>query len=509
MTSFEDLKKFFQGQDYKFIIVSDAETRVHVKKGTEIDVQIPAGGVSIALDPIAAASGCIYISRGKTDADKEVLDKQNKIKINEDDGSYTLKRVFLTEAEVEGYYNGFSNQTIWPLCHVTFERPEFKKEWFEEYKRVNKKFADAIKSEIKGKTFIWINDYQLALVPHYLGRHKDVVIGMFWHIPWPTWEVFRILPYKKEILESMLSCNYLAFHRGYQARNFITTVGREFQARIDIETSKIYMGDSVTKVDNLPLGIDVDVIKSLTKTDDEKSSSLIDLIVKKIFKSGKVENSFAALFEKNKVILGVDRLDYTKGLLLRINAIGSFFKNNPSQRGKVVYLGMLAPSREKIPSYINLKKELERKAEEINNEHGTKTWKPIHLVHSVFTRKQLLGFYEKASVCLVTPRDDGMNLVSKEFVVSASLSKNPGMLVLSQFAGSAIDLTSALIVNPYDIEEVSGAIKKALDMSRDEKISRIKDMVENLEENNAYDWAMNFVKNANLARHESLVLKNK
>lgn len=507
MTSFDDLKEFFEKQDYNVIMVADAETRVHEKKNNQITVKIPAGGVAIALDPIAKASNCTYITRGKTEADREVLDKNGKITIESYNGSYTIKRIFLKPDEFDDYYNGFSNQTLWPMCHVAFEQPIFNNEWYEGYKRVNKKFAEAIKSEIKtkGKTFIWIHDYQLALVPHYLGKQKNVVIGMFWHIPWPTWEVFRILPYKKEILESMLSCDYLAFHRGYQARNFISTVEREFQARVDTETSRVFVNSEVTQVQNLPLGIDIDVITSLLERDEATSNTLISIFLKKILGGGKTKTGLDSFFDKHKVILGVDRLDYTKGLMLRLDALRDFFKKNPQYRGKVAYVGLLAPSREQIPSYIELKKNVERRAEEINQEFQTKNWKPIRIIHNVFSREDLLRIYKKSNVCLITPRDDGMNLVSKEFVISASFASDPGMLVLSQFAGSAIDLTSALIVNPYDINEVSTAIKRALEMSKTEKERRIKEMVENLDEKNIYDWAIDFVKNASNAARTSQI----
>lgn len=509
MTTFNDLKEFFGKQGYKFIMVADAETLIHERNGELVTAKVPAGGVSIALDPIAKASDCVYIARGKTQVDKEVLDKNSKIRVEGENGSYTLKRVFITDEEFDAYYNGFSNQTLWPLCHVAFEPPEFSNEWFEGYKAVNKKFADAIRTEIKGKTFIWIHDYQLALVPKLLGQHKDVVIGMFWHIPWPTWEVFRILPQKKEILESILSCNYLAFHRGYQARNFIKTVEREFQVRTDRETNKIYTKDTVIKVDNLPLGIDGDVIKGLLERQEKPKQSIITQIASKVFGEPDKEDEIEAFFEKNKVILGVDRLDYTKGLVLRLKALRRFYKKFPQYREKVTYLGLLAPSREKIPSYLLLKKQIDETVVDINNEFSTKKWKPIHIIQSTFPRGELLNFYKKAAVCLVTPRDDGMNLVSKEFVISSSTSSNPGMLVLSQFAGSAIDLTSAIIINPYDIENVANAIKDALEMSKAEKQRRIKNMVENLDEKNVYDWAMEFVKNATIAKRESLASKNK
>lgn len=504
MNSYGDLKNFFQNQKIKLIMAADGETHTAVRIKDKIIDRIPPGGVSIALDPIAKASSAIYVARGKTKEDKEISSQDNKFKVESEDGNYILKRIFLTEKELDGYYYGFSNQTLWPLCHATFERPDFHKEWFEIYKKVNQKFADKIKEEIRGeKVFIWINDYQLSLVPYFLGRQKNVILSMFWHIPWPTWEIFRILPQRKEILESLLMCDFIAFHRGYQVRNFITTVDREFEARIDDETNTIHYNNQKTMVRNLPLGIDTDVVRSLVK--DERKDNFYKSIIKNFFNLGSAreEKKYDAIFKNKRVILGVDRLDYTKGLNLRLLALDRFFGRYPKYIGKVIYLGILAPSREKIPSYSLLKKEVKNLAVSINNKYERKGFKPIQIINEVFTRQEIINFYKKASVCLVTPRDDGMNLVSKEFVVASSLSKDPGMLVLSRFAGSAIDLTEAIIINPYDLDEMVEGIRRALEMDKKEKIKRIARMVEKLEENNVYKWAEDFVKSALFAKEEN------
>lgn len=504
MYSYNDLKDFFKNQNLKFIIAADAQPRTAVRRRDKIVNIIPAGGVSIALDPIARASNAIYIGRGKTEEDKKVSLPTNRLNIENENGNYILKRIFLTEEELDGYYYGFSNQTLWPLCHATFERPEFRSDWYDTFKKVNQKFAESIKRELTSeKTFIWINDYQLSLVPYFLDGYKNVTSAMFWHIPWPTWEIFRILPHKSEILKGMLRCDFIGFHRGYHVRNFIDTVERELEARVDDETNTIFFEGRKTMVNNIPMGIDVDIVRSLVKEEDEDSS--LKLFINNLLnvKEEKEESLYDKLFKENKVILGVDRLDYTKGLYLRLQALQKFFEKYPKYIGKVVYLGIIAPSREKIPSYQILKKEIKNLAMSINDEYGTKDWKPIQIVSEVFTREEIMNFYKNADLCLVTPRDDGMNLVSKEFIVASSLSKDPGMLVLSRFAGSAIDLTEALIVNPYNIDEVAESIKKGLEMDKKEKIARIKSMVETLEENNVYKWAENFVKEALKAGREN------
>lgn len=487
--TYYDLFDFFKNQNIRMIIAADGETRTSERKGDKIIEKIPAGGVSIGLDPIARASRATYIARSRKPLEKSVTNE--RINVVHPDGSYTLQRLFLTPEEMNSYYYGFSNQTIWPLCHVTFQEPIFRKDWYEGFKKINQRFAKTVKEEIKGKMFIWINDYQLTLVPKYLERPRNTIVGMFWHIPWPTWEVFRILPQKKELLESLLSCNFLAFHRGYHVRNFFETVRRELEARIDEETNKVFYNGHETIIKNLPMGVDTDVIKSLASID--KDSWPITHVMRKIFGFEQEKQDMDIYFNKYKVILGVDRLDYTKGIKLRLHAIDKFFERHPKYIGKAMYLGIMAPSREVIPSYKNLKKEIEALGEAINKKYARRDWKPIHMISKSYPRTEVIKFFRKAPVCLVTPLDDGMNLVSKEFMVASSLAKNPGMLVLSQFAGSAIDLTESLIVNPYNLEEVADAIKKGLEMDNREKIRRSKNMTETLDEKNVYSWAKEFV----------------
>lgn len=496
--TFSDLKIFFAERNYKTIIVGDAEPVVHRESQGEIFPEIRPGGVSIALEPIARASGGIFIARGRTEADKKVVNSAGKVKIDTPDGnSYILKRLFVPEDESDPYYNGYANQTLWPLCHIAFQRPEFRPSWYEGYAKVNKRFAQAIREEIKGKTIVWLNDYQLCLVPSFLEKSKDTMLGMFWHIPWPTWEIFRILPEKKQLLESFLKCDFIAFHRGYHVRNFLETVERELEVRIDHETNQIHYNRHITTVDHLPMGIDTDVIKSLYTP--AQKESLIRTILRHILGKNAEKSGIESYFKQYKVILGIDRLDYTKGIPARLAAIDRFFTLYPQYIGKLIYLSILAPSREKIPSYQQLKKDVLAIAEEINNKYARHNWKPIQFIFATFPRSELINFYSKADLCLITPLDDGMNLVSKEFVIASSMSQDPGMLVLSQFAGSAIDLTSSLIVNPYNTEEVARAIKIGFEMTKKDKISRTKAMVDILDERNIYEWGYQFLKETELA----------
>lgn len=488
MVSPNEIKEILRSNEYKLIIVADGEPVVSKIEDGKVVSSVPAGGVAVVLDPIARKTQAQYIARAKNIEEKKAMDKNGKMLIGNADGSYQLKRLFFDQKDVEDYYYGFSNQSLWPLCHVAFEEPKFSPEWYAGYKKVNEQFAKAIREEIDGKTLVWIQDYQLALVPSMLNRPKDTIISMFWHIPWPTWEVFRILPYKEEILQGLLSCDFLAFHRNYQARNFLHTVEQELEARIDVERHKVYYQNNETIVKSLPLGIDFDVVRSMVHKEEEET--VLSRTIRELLgiQSAK-PHPLDWYFTKYKVLIGVDRLDYTKGLRHRLLALDRFFEQNPQYIGKVVYLGIIAPSRDIINSYIRVKKETLTLAKMINDKYATKEWKPINLIHEVFKREDVLNFYRQADVCVVTPLDDGMNLVSKEFVVASSMSANPGMLVLSRFAGSAIDLTQALIVNPYNIDEVALAIKKGLEMDKNEKLERTKQMAAGMEEKNVYEWA--------------------
>jgi trehalose-6-phosphate synthase len=512
MVSFYDLRDQFLKSGYKVIIVADAETKMHVAKNGASILQNVHGGVASSFDTLAQASNATYIARARTDEDKKAVDRKGKVVIHGEEGNYTLKRIFLSDEEVNNYYFGFSNQTLWPLCHVAFEKPEFHKVWYEGYKAVNEKFAKAIREEISGKTFIWIHDYQLALVPSYLklASRKDVVVSFFWHIPWPTWEQFRILPVKKDILWSLLNCDFIAFHRGYQARNFLQTVSRELPVVIDEENRQIHFDKNKTTVRNLPLGIDVDVIKRLVAP--QKEDSIVMRVLREMLQGeetqelkGEKKDLLDKFFKNYQVILGVDRLDYTKGVTLRLQAIDRLLNKYPQYRKEIVYLGIMSPSRSKIPSYQGLKKEIDILARTINDKYKTATWRPIQIIHQSFTREDIINLYRKANLCLVTPLDDGMNLVSKEFVIAQSFSKDPGMLILSQFAGSAIDLRASLIVNPYDVDQVADSIKKGLEMPISEKVQRTKEMVETMDERNIYQWAESFFKESLEAAKENRV----
>lgn len=500
MTSYFDLKDYFLDKPYKLVIASDAEPFVHITKNKEITTRVPAGGVSVALEPVARAAHATFIARGRTDEDKAMTDSKGYLQVNNGPDSYTLRRLFFSTEEIENYYMGYANQTLWPACHIAFEQPGFNPLWWQGYGAVNRKFANAIEEEAKENTFIWINDYQLALVPGMLRKTAKRVVGLFWHIPWPTWEIFRILPHKRMLLESILASDFVGFHRKYQADNFIDTVRNELEVRIDHEKNTIHYKDHATTIQSLPMGIDDDVIKHIAQPED---TGLLSSFVRSMLNIPNNELPLDEVFQKEKVLLGVDRLDYTKGLPHRLKALWRFFEKYPDYRGKVTYVGFAASTREQIPSYKTLRKDVEGIARTINEIFGNRDWQPIHLSPGVYSRSELVELYKHAAATLVTPLDDGMNLVSKEYIVAASLSQNPGMLILSQFAGSATDLRQALIVNPYDTESMADAIHIALKMPSKERKVRIDEMAQTLSEHNVYAWALQFLKDTEAAAREN------
>ncbi|HUD44643.1 MAG TPA: trehalose-6-phosphate synthase [Patescibacteria group bacterium] len=515
--TYTDLQQFLLNQGYKLIIVADGQTRAHEFVDGEMVLKTPAGGVSVVFDTLARAGNATYIARGRSNADRRAMNGKKVVDIVSPQGNYRLKRLFFSERDTENYYFGFANQTLWPLSHASFEQPAFNSSWYEGYKKVNKAFAQAIMEEVdpKAKTLVWINDYQLSLVPTFLPKLPNMIVSFFWHIPWPTWEIFRILPQKKDILWSLLSCDYLAFHRRYQVENFLNTVDRELEARIERETSTVYFDSSNLVVDSLAMGIDTDVVRGVVNSSENESyfaqalRNVFQLEENSEKPVEKKKDPFAQIFERYQVILGIDRLDYTKGLLHRLQALDLFFTMHPRFLGKVVYIGIMSPSREQIPSYKMLRRKIENLAKKINQKYTINGWRPLRLIYQNYTREDVINLYKRASVCLVTPLDDGMNLVSKEFVIAASAAEKPGVLVLSQFAGSATDLHDSLLVNPYDTEEVVQAIYQGLTMSEKEKKERNGQMVNQLEEHNIYEWCQTFIKNALSASRRNRSTNNK
>ncbi|MFH1854135.1 MAG: trehalose-6-phosphate synthase [Candidatus Omnitrophota bacterium] len=474
----ESLKKVIEESlgDYLLIIASNREPYIHMHKKSNIICQRSAGGVVTALDPVMKACSGLWVAHGSGDADRETVDKNDKLQVPPDDPEYTLRRVWLTKEEEDGYYYGFANEALWPLSHITYTRPQFEELDWRMYEKVNRKFADAILKEVgHKKAFVWIQDYHMALLPKFLKEDagSNIITAHFWHIPWPNPEVFRICPKRKEILEGLLANDLLGFHIRYHCENFIATVEKEIETRIDRERFSVVKGGHETLIRPFPIGVDYEYIERLSNSKE----------IKEYMQSLKEE----FLLNYDFIMLGLDRIDYTKGIPERLRAIDRFLEKYPEYKGRFVFIQMGRLSRLHIPAYKNLNDEINALVEEINWKHSHEGWQPILFVRRHLNYPEVMAFCRLADICIVSPLHDGMNLVAKEYV--STRADASGVLVLSQFTGSARELDGAVMINPYDIEEFADKIKEAVSMDRDEAKSRMIKMREQVSRNNIYRWA--------------------
>ncbi|RJP28261.1 MAG: trehalose-6-phosphate synthase [Candidatus Omnitrophota bacterium] len=462
--------------DYCFIVVSNRQPYIHIYKKGKITYQRGAGGVITALDPVMQACKGIWVAFGNGEADRKVADTNGKLMVPPENPAYVLKRVWLTKEEENGYYYGYSNEALWPLCHMAFQRPVFRENDWSCYKEVNKKFAKAVIDEIGNKkAFVWIQDYHLCLLPKYLKEMapNQLIITHFWHIPWPNQETFRICPQKKELLEGLLANDLLGFHIRYHCDNFIDVIDREIESKIDRERFSVIKSGHETLIRPYPISVDFDGISMAS------NSSLVKSIQEELRQEYSLEGY--------KIILGLDRIDYTKGIPERLLAMDALLERHPELKEKILFLQMGEISRIHIPRYKQLNDEINALVEQINWRHSTDTWKPIVLVRRHLSFSEALAFYRMGSVCIVSSLHDGMNLVAKEFI--SSRSDEQGVLVLSQFTGASRELTDAILVNPYDREQFSEKIFEALSLNTEEQKRRMSKMRQHISQYNIFRWA--------------------
>lgn len=459
----------------RLFVVSNREPYIHNWNENKIECIRPASGLTVALDPMMQACGGIWFAHGSGTADREMLDLDQKVRVPPWDPQYELKRIWLSKEEEEGYYYGFSNEALWPLCHIAYTRPVFRTSDWESYKKVNHIFADTILEEIRSeRALIFIQDYHFALLPRLIKeRRKDAIVVQFWHIPWPNPEAFRICPWKREILEGLLGNDLLGFHIRYHCNNFIDTIDRELEARPDRERSAIVYKGQTTYVRHFPISIDFDAIDEASKR-SEVDEEIIRL-----------KNKFH-LFDKI-VGIGVDRLDYTKGIPEKFRAIDLFLDQNPEYRKRFVYVQLGAPSREHIPSYKRVNDEIDEWIERINWKHRSDHWFPILFLREHVPFLSVLAFYRMSHFCMVSSLHDGMNLVAKEYI--AANTDTDGVLILSQFTGASRELSEALLINPYATDEFAQMIKKAIEMSPEEVSRRMRKLRGIVQGRNIYRWA--------------------
>jgi len=466
--------------DKKLFIVSNREPYMHVKDGRSIKYIIPAGGLVTALDPVMRVCNGVWIAHGSGDGDREVVDKNDTLRVPPEEPCYTLKRIWLTKEEENGYYYGFANEGIWPLCHITHERPVFRLDDWTHYQKVNEKFAASLLDEIKDEAspLVLVQDYHFALLPLLIKeRRSDVRLAIFWHIPWPNPETYGICPWVREILLGMLGADIIGFHIQLYCNNFLDTMDRFLESKIDWEQFSVSRRGHNTFVKSFPISVSFDSFSSGIPLSEKV------LLKESLFKEMDVEAKYLGV--------GVDRIDYTKGILERFRAIERFFEKYPEFIGALIFVELGAPSRTHIKRYRELLTEVEEMVDSINWRFRTKNWKPIVFLKGNHPHDKIQPFYKAADICMVTSLHDGMNLVAKEFV--ASRDDEDGVLILSQFTGASRELKDAMIVNPYDIEAMADTIYLSLKMDPSERSERMRRMRTTIKEYNIYRWAGNLV----------------
>jgi trehalose 6-phosphate synthase len=468
----ERLKQFVNLQvGGSIFVVSNREPVSHVRKDGKVIVQTPASGLVTAMEPVLRACGGVWIAHGSGSADREMADERGRLGVPVDDPRYTLRRVWLTPEEEQGYYYSFANEGLWPLCHIVHTRPLFRPEDWEHYKAVNRKFALALVDEMDGveAPMVLIQDYHFALLPLYVKEARpDARVAIFWHIPWPNFEAFGICPWQPEILQGMLGADLIGFHTQYHCNNFLETVERAIECRVDWEHFSVTRGQRVTRVKPFPISVAPEPLDAPSSTRAEVLAGL-------------------GLSSAELVGVGVERVDYTKGLVERFRALERFLVRYPEYQGRLTFVQVASPSRSLIKRYQEFQREVEETVTEVNTRLGSKNWRPILYLDRHHDHREIIPLYRHADFCMVTSLHDGMNLVAKEFV--AARDDERGVLVLSRFTGAARELTDALLVNPYDLDELAETIRAAVTMTPDEQRTRMVRMRQTVREHNIYRWA--------------------
>jgi alpha,alpha-trehalose-phosphate synthase [UDP-forming] len=466
----------------RLFVISNRQPYMHQRNGKAVEIIVPASGLVTALEPILIACDGTWIAHGNGSADQESVDQHDRLRVPPDDPRYALRRIWLSKEEEEGYYYGFANEGLWPLCHIAHTRPTFRAADWQHYQNVNRKFADALLEEIEDvpSPVVLAQDYHFALLPRMIKEKRpDARVAIFWHIPWPNPEAFRICPWQGQLVDGLLGADLVGFHVQSHCNNFLRTADQVVESRVDWEHFSILRQDHRTMVHPFPISVDF--------ADDKAAGSA---------NHGSIYLERVALLrnlgtEATFMGIGVDRVDYTKGIRERFLAIERFLEKYPSYQGKFTFVQIGAPSRTHIKRYHDLFAEVELEAERINWRFQSGKWKPIVFLKRQHSHAEIAPYYRAADLCLVTSLHDGMNLVAKEFLVSRPDER--GVLILSQFTGAARELRDALLINPYDIDQTAEAIRVALEMEPEEKQLRMQRMRKTVREHNIYRWAANLI----------------
>jgi alpha,alpha-trehalose-phosphate synthase [UDP-forming] len=468
-------------QDKPLFVVSNREPYLHVRGDKGIQVIVPASGLVTAIEPVLLACDGTWIAHGSGNADRETTDAQDHLRVPPDHPKYTLRRVWLSAEEEKGYYEGFANEGLWPLCHIAHTRPIFRPGDWEHYQEVNRRFADAVLQEMEGteSPILLAQDYHFALLPRMVKEARpDARVAIFWHIPWPNPEVFGICPWQRELLDGLLGADLIGFHIQQHCNNFLETVDRALEALTEWDRFAVNRQGHVTRVRPYPISVafpeNGHAVNEMRNAGEERAALCSELGI-----------------EASLLGVGVDRVDYTKGILERFRGIERFLEEHPEYQRRFSFVQIGAPSRTDIDRYRMFLDEVSAEADRINARFQAGRWKPIVFLKKHHSHEEIGRYYRAASVCLVTSLHDGMNLVAKEFI--ASREDDRGVLILSTFAGAALELTDALLVNPYDIQQVAGAILRALEMSEEEQATRMHRMRASVREHNVFRWAANLL----------------
>lgn len=466
-------------QDCNFILVSNREPYEHVRGAGGIEVRMPAGGVVSALDPTLRRTHGTWVAWGSGSADREVSDETGRVRVPPGEESYTLRRVWLQDCEVEAYYDGFANRSLWPLCHMLIQHFEYRNEFWERYRAVNLRFAHAVAEEAQrctGRSTAWIHDYHFALVPEFLrGMHPSLFIHQFWHIPFPPPDILRLLPRgtHETILRGMLGNDLMEFQIDRYAQNFLDCV-QQFvpDASVDMGDRVIRLRDRQVQVAAFPISVDYEKYDELARS--EENATRAETLRRRYARDGR------------QLGVCVDRVDYTKGIPERLKALDLLWASNPEMCGRFTFLFVCTPSRESVPAYLQLEQEVAARVMELNGKYGTDEWTPIVLINENVDAELLAGVYRAADMCLVSSLQDGMNLVTKEFI--ASQVDERGVLLLSRFTGAADEIDGAVLINPFNVDGFVSALRSALEMPAEERRNRMRRMRRRLRNNTIFDW---------------------
>lgn len=478
-------------KDRSLIVVSNREPYIHSRSNGKIRCDRTVGGLTAVLDSAMKSMGGVWVAWGSGDADWEVTDREGKIAVPPDQPSYLLKRIPLTPKEIEQYYYGVSNRFFWPLFHKFVDRVQFLEEEWLCYKEANRRFADAVLTELKEKQspVIWIQDYHLACVPLMLReRRPDATLSLFWHIPWPSYDLFKIAPCRQELLESLLCCNLLGFQTDSDRDHFLEAVEKEFAAPVDFSSHEVTYKGHVTIAKTCAASIDTAAwIKLASLSGIEK-------------KVGNVRRQLG-LPSTGFFGIGVDRLEYTKGILERFSAVDIFLTRYPQFREKFTFMQIASPSRMAMAEYREYGEKVENAARMINRKYSSNGWKPIEYLPSHVGSLDLAIYYRAADIAIISPFADGMNLVAKEFV--AAQVDERGVLLLSKFAGAAREMPGAVLIDPHDLEEFVSEIKRSLEMAPSAKKAAMSGMRSHLQTYNVYKWVKDLLSESCLSHKRS------